>query len=649
MAKAASKFRVSMAKGETATKRLAQEQLEHSDLWWLVEGSPEDEDGGRKLAEAITRAATNREIANVPQRWRNFVFFREMTGRPSSYQFAYGMAKRPETFVSYYSRFQFSGMKSRFAGTMADVYTNRLLGHQTFVSMIPQKGNAEQNAMALEIEEGIDLADDQMNYQKERTTVCTEAFWYGAAAMYFGEDLNGNPIVESVNPDELLYSSYDDTNPYDVIRRKWAKKTELLEEFKDDPDACEAILNASSAYPAFYFGRGSLDCTDVVPLLEGWTRPLSKKKPGVYVKVIGERVLKKTEWKYPHPFEWWAFNQLPGTMLGQGIAEILLQVSQWIDGLLTTTQESEIRSGKPKWMIEENSNVNPDTLGDINSAVCYFLGVAPTLVAPNPVGQYTMPTLQFLLDLGRSMVHVSSASVKGEMPAGITAAIAIEKYAQIDDQNFLEKIGRLEDFDRRCAYQKIMLFKRLDAKFKSGRREFDWTKVPLNEYFRVDDLQAYNVGRLSQTVAGRIQIVEQMRATNRIDDRMYNKFMQTPDIPGMFRDLNAQANNIDKQLDSLVKSEDFISPTPYMDFEYALQQVETRMDREEAEGARQEVLDRLGMWRAVVMSFLKQKTTPDTKFGIQPPPVLPGQPPPPAMGVPPPPTMPIMNTTVAPQ
>lgn len=628
-----------MPKADKVVSAKRKQLLDQSDLWWLAEDD-------KALAAAVNRAATNREIANIPQRWRNFVFFREMTGRPSSYQYAYGMAKRPETFVSYYRRFQFSGMKSRFAGTMADVYTNRLLGHQTFVSMIPQKGNAEQNAMALEIEDGIDLADDQMNYQKERTTVCTEAFWYGAAAMYFGEDLNGNPIVEAVNPDELLYATYDDTNPYDVIRRRWGKKTELLEEFKDDPETCEAILDAPTAFPAFYFGLGTLDCSDVIPLLEGWTRPLSKKTPGRYVKIIGNRVAKNEKWEYPHPFEWWAFNQLPGTMLGQGIAEILLQVSQWIDGLLTTTQESEIRAGKPKWMVEENSNVNPDTLGDINSAIVSYMGAKPTLDAPEPIGQYAIQHLGFLMDLGRSMVHVSSASVKGEMPAGITAAIAIEKYAQIDDQNFLEKIGRLEDYDRRCAYQKIMLFKRCNAKFKSGRREFDWSKVPLNEYFRVDDLQAYNVGRLSQTVAGRIQIVERMRETNRIDDRMYNKFMQTPDIPGMFRDLNAEANNINKQLDALIKSEEFIPPTPYMDFVYAKQQVETRMDREEAEGSRQDVLDRLGMWRAVVMSYIKQQTTPDEKFGIQPPPPIAGIPPVVPPGVPPLPVPPILNNTV---
>lgn len=643
-----------MASASVATDARVRERLrENADLWHLAEKKGPKDPTGKAVAQALNRAATAREIANVPTRWRNLVYFRCMTGRPSYAQFVYGMAKRPSTFVEYYRRFQFNGMKSRFAATMADVYTNRLLGHQTFVSMIPKKGDAEQNAMAREIEEGIDLADDQMQYQKERITVCTEAFWYGAAPMYFGDDGNGNPCVEAVNPDELLYANPDDTNPYDVIRRVWAKKTELLERHKDDKEACEAIMKAQTAFPAFYFGRGELNTSDTIPLLEGWTRPLSKSTPGRHVKSIGDYSLIDEEWKYPHPFEWWQFNPLPGTMLGQGIAEILLQVSQWIDGLLTKAQECEMRAGSPKWVVDENSNVNPDTLGDLNAAIVTYLGVPPKLEAPEPYGQYLMKTIDFLMNLGRSMVHVSEAAVKGEMPAGITAAIAIEKYAQIDDQNFLEKIGRLEDFDRRCAYQKIMLFKRLKAKFKSGRRAFDWSTVPLNEYFRVDDIQAYNVGRLAQTVAGRIQIVEQMRANNRIDDKMYNKFLQTPDIPGMFRDLNAEANDVEKQLDALVKSDDYIPPNPFMDFEFAKKQVETRFAREEADGADQAALDRLLMWRATVMSFLKQSTTPDapptpTAFtGITPPAMVPGAPPAAAPLPPPPPLTPnpLGNTT----
>ncbi len=633
-----------------------------SDLWWTA---PK----GKEAARAITRSAVRREIANIPMRARNWTYYREMTGRPTPTAFAYGMAKRPDNFVRYYSSLQFSGMKSGFASTMADVYTNRLLGHQTFISMIPVKGDAEQNAMAQEIEEGIELADEQMGYQRERAVMGTEAFWYGRGWMYFGDDGQGNPCEQAVMLDELLFANLDDPFPYDVIWRRWAKKSELLEEkgIKGNKDAEQAILNAPTAFPAFYFG-GAPDCTDIIPLLCGWTRPISKETPGRYLRVVGDYCLSDEKWEYPLPFEGWDFEVLPGSLVGKGIAEKVLQVSQWIDGLLTRGVAADMRNGSGKWFVDENSNVNPDALGDLDAAICVYMNKMPEWRTPEPVGQYWLARLQFLFDLGRSIVHVSEAAVKGEMPAGITAAIAIEKYAQIDDQNFLEKIGRMEDFDKRAAYQKIMLFRRLNAKFKSGRRTFDWSTVKLNKNFRINDLEAFNVGRLSQTVAGRIQIVEQMRAANRIDDKTYNKFLQTPDIPGMFADLNAEVNDIQRQLDALVKGDDYIPPTPYMDFKYGKKAVEIRYAREEADGAPQDVLDRLAMWRATVMSFLKQEATPDTPpsvaagatpeaAGLPPadafaapplPPIDPNAPPPPVTPNPPPPSLPLLQNSAVP-
>lgn len=587
------------------------EQLRQiDDLWWTKKKGT---GLNKELADAINRSATRREIANVPQRWRNLCYFRMVTGRPSLAQFVYGMARRPQSFINYYSSFSFNGVKSGFAATMCDVYVNRLLGHQTLVSMIPVEGDAEQNAMAIELEQGLDLADDQLNYIKHRTASCTEALWYGPGVIWFDDDGNGNPVIESVNCDEILVTNPDDDCPYDVIRRTWGKKTELLQMkgIKGIPAAEKAVLDAPNAYPAFYFGNVSPDVTDIVPYLRAYTRPLSGSEPGRKVIVIGQYVIKDEEWNYPLPFEVWNYREIPGALFGQGIPEQLFQISQWIDDLLSTGVDSDVRNGKGKWMVEENSNVNSDALGDLNAAIVTYLGQRPEFETPEPIGQYWLPRLQFLMTLGERRVHVSEASVKGEMPAGITAAIAIEKYAQIDDQNFLESIGRLEDYDKRCAYQKIILFKRLNWKPCTGRRSFDWSEVKLNQNFRINDMQAYNVGRLAQTVAGRIQIVEQMRANNRIDDRMYNKFLQVPDIPGMFRELNAETNDIEKQLDALVKSDDYIPPNPFMDFDFARKAVERRYAREEFEGAPQDVLDRLLMWRATVMSFKNQEVTPD--------------------------------------
>jgi hypothetical protein len=613
------------------------------ELWWLAERKGDKDPTGKAVARAVNDAAKRREMANIPVRWRNYVYFREMTGRPSLAQFAYGMSKRPQTFVNYYSSFQFSGIKSRFAASMADVYTNRLFGHMTYISFCPDNGDYDQISQCQEMEAWVEGGFDQLNYWAARTTMGIESEYYGTGAIKFCEDSGGNPKVESKNPDELLYSNPDDTDPYDVIDRTWAKKTELIEKYKDDDAACEAIAKASTAYPAFYFGMGTMDTTDVVPYLEAYTRPLGKT-PGRHVVCIGDYTITDEEWNYPHPYELFQFNTMPGSLFGQGIAEQLLQVSQWIDGILSIMQESEQRGGAGKWVYDENSNVNPDSLGDQIAAAVSYLGTKPEYITPEGIGEWSLKHLEMLMNLGRSIVHVSENAVKGEAPKSFTSGVALEKYAEIDDQTFLEKIGRLEEYDRRCAYQFLMLGERTKCDFirrGQDRKAIKWVDIKWNPAFRLTNIQAYNVGRLSQTVAGRIQVLKEMYAEKTINKDLYIKYQQTPDINGMFSELNGPVDSIQKQLDDLVKSKDYIPPSPFMPYDLAVEMCESRMDREQSKGAPQAVIDRLSMWRAMVKSFEVQNTTPDqpagspvagqqpnnapagqgpVPFGIQPPP-----------------------------
>ena len=400
----------------TATKKvraksrtlLDLEKTAQGQLWYLA---PD----GIELARAITRSATAREISYIPQRWRNYVYFRTITGRPSMAQLAYGMAQRPQTFLNYYSSFQFSGVQSRFIGSMVDVYINRLLGHQTHLSFVPSNGTWEERKQCQDWEEWVEGGFDQLNYWQARTTACTEAFYYGSGVLYFHDDNAGLPKIDPINQDCVLLSNPDDDSPYDVIIRFWSKKTELLDKYKNNPEACEAIANAQSAYPAFYFGRGTLDTSDIVPYLIGYTKPIGST-PGRHVEVIGDYVLENEAWNYPIPIEWWQFNQMPGSLYGQGIAELLLQVSQWIDGILNVMQEAEQRGGTGKWLYDENSNVNPDSLGDTVAAAVSYLGKAPEYITPEGVGEWSLKHLDMLMNMGRAIVHVSEQAVKGEAP-----------------------------------------------------------------------------------------------------------------------------------------------------------------------------------------------------------------------------------------
>ena len=608
------------------------DKLAHERIWWLVDPDPVKDPTGVKMARAIRKAASDREISYIPTRWRHFVYFREVTGRPGLAQLAYGMSKRPQAFVNYYSSFGFSGVKSRSCAQVADIYINRMLGHQTFVQFLPDDGDFDQTKQCQEWESWVEGGFDQLNYWSERATMGTEALWYGTGFLGFDLGDDDNPKLGSVNLDELLYENPDDPEPYDVIWRRWARKTELLQKYKDNPAACEAIASAATAQPAFFFGRGNLDVSDIVPYLIGYTKG-SEAKPGIKTVAIGDWSETK-EWKYPHPFEGWQFSPMPGSVFGQGLVEQTLQVSQWIDGILSTMQEAEQRGGAGKWLYGENSNVNPDALGDTVAAAVSYLGEKPEYITPEGIGQWALGHLTALQNLLRQISHISEQAIKGEAPKSFTSGVALEKYSEIDDQNFLEKIGRLEEFDRRCAYQMLMLGQRTNCQFirkGSDRKPIKWADLKWNPTYRIDNIQAYNVGRLSQTVAGRFQVLKEMYAEKTINKKLYIKFQQTPDIRGMFSELNSPVDDIQEQLDTLVKGDEYIPPTPYMDFAFAQQAVESRLAKEEKLKSPQEVLDRLQMWRATVLAMQKQNTTPDTPPG-QPVPPPPGQGPP---GMPP--------------
>ena len=645
------------------------EALQQRQLWWIAPGKDEKDPNGKETARALTRSATAREISYVPNRWRNLCFWRETTGRPALSQLAYGMAKRPNSFVSYYSSFTWAGTKSRSIAQLCDIFTNRLLAHTTHVSFVPSEGDWAEVKESQQIEDWVEAGNDTLSYFQKRNILGQDALIYGTGFMYYTDDGFGNPDMRVVHPDCVLLSDPDDGNPYDVILRFWGRRTELLYQYRDNPEACEAIAKASSAYPAFYFGSSTLDCSDIVPYLIGYTRPMGKE-PGRHVEVIGDYTLIDEEWNWPVPLEAWQFKPMGESWFGQGIPEQTLQIAQWVDGLLAIAQESEQRGGVGKWLIDENANVNADALGDAVAAAVTYLGKPPEYITPEGIGQWFLQHLQYLQGLLRSIVHVSEEAIKGEAPKEFTSGIALQTYSNIEDSSYLEAIGRLEEFDRRNAYQLIMLGKRLNCNFiRTGdRREIKWKELSFNPKFRLNDIQAFNTGRLSQTIAGKQQRLTEMYQNGLIDKRLFVKYQQTPDIPGLYSQLNADADDIQKQLDELVKSDEYIPPSPFQDFDFAIQAVETKMKRCDAQGYPQEVLDRLSMWRATVKNLQAQNNTPDTvpgspanvpappapgmsAPGLQPPaglPQLAPVPPPSPLGAAPAPSLPVTANSFAP-
>jgi hypothetical protein len=330
------------------------------------------------------------------------------------------------------------------------------------------------------------------------------------------------------------------------------------------------------------------------------------------------------------PFEAYHFFELSGSTWGQGLAETTLQYSEWVDELLSVTHESDIRAGRGKWFVDETSNVNTDDLSDAVANVVTHLGARPEYVAHDSISPSTMGRVQALIEMAMSRVHVSQQAVKGEVPKSLTSAVALEKWASIDDSSFLEMIGRAEEFVRRCALQYIRIAKRLKPKYTlTGRTKqlIDWPELEMDGDHPLN-ITAYCIGRLGQTLAGKTQKLQQLRQQGDITRQQYLRYLETPNTEGLLDTLNSRTDLVDMILDELVFSDEYVPPPSFCDFEYAVAATEDRYSIEAQQETPQDVLDRLLQFRAHLKELMTQGVPAAAPApGLVPPPPPGGLPP----------------------
>ena len=608
-----------------------------TELWWLSARKDEDDPDGAELARNIGRVAVAREMADIPRRFKNLTYFRHFTGRPVLGSYAYGMARRPSNFVSYYGDSEFTPPRFNLIGTCADVYVNRLLVHETYIEFVPEDGVFAQRQLSQDIAGYIEGGFVDLGYWEVRTEMGTNSLCYGKGFLKWAESYDGKPEVTAPSPDELLFANYDDPNPNEYIQRIWAKREDVLDRYGKTPEARTAILHAPAAKEAFYFGPGKLACDDIIPLIYGLRASHAGStekdpKPGREVLCVGLFCIYDKDWEDDDtnlvPF---GFNKVPSALFDAGIPELLLSINEEMDDFLAVEQESFLRTGTGKWVAEENANVNPDDLGDTNAAlVTHAPGTAaPSFVTPDPITERGAERFERMRKLGMQRVHISENAVAGETPKALTSSVALESWAKIDDVNFAKKISDLEDVDLKSAYQLLRLSKKLKPSFTrpgSSRQIIDWKALKLTDK-TVVGLKGFNVGRLGQTYAGKQQAVNAMLASGSIDRATANKYLQVPDTQQMLDQLNAPETGVDYALDKLVFADGYIPPPSYVNLDYAKQAVEARLILEEQRGTPEDQLDLLRMWRAAVMETQEQKVTPDPNTAAAPlPPSAPGAP-----------------------
>lgn len=598
-----------------------------SDLWWLAARKDKDDPTGAALARELTRVARNREMADIPRRFKNLTFFRHYTGRPVVGTYAFGMARRPSNFISYYGDSEFSPPRFNLIQTCSDIYVTRLLQHKTYISFVPDANSFGQRQVSQDVEGWIESGQEELRYEDARKARGINALCYGSGWTKWWESYDGGMQVTAPSPDELLFGNYDEPNPNEYIERVWALREDVYDTFGVDDESKAAVLNAPAASAAFFFGPGTLATQSIIPLLYGLrTKHQGKEaKTGREVMVVGNYTIYDKDYDDCETnLVKEDFHQLPSALFGKGIPEILLEIQNDLDEQSGVEQESFIRSGTGKWFYDASSGVNPDELGD---TVAGALAVAPgakypEYVTPEPITPAAAERFERQVNWGMKMVHISENAVQGEVPKQLTSAVALDSWVKIDDINFGELIDRREQSDRQDAQQMVRLGKKLKVDYRrvgTNQQIIKWADLKIGEN-TVVGLTAFNVGQLGQTFAGQEQKLTSMLAAGTIDRQTYNKYLQVPDTQQMLDQLNAPETGVDDQLDAIVLG-GYEPPTPFLNADYAIQAVEARYILEKKRKTPQAQLDNLLMWRAAMKDIKAQQMTPDASFGATP---LPG-------------------------
>jgi hypothetical protein len=588
-----------------------------SQRWWAARQKDDKDPAGAELASRVTEVATQRESAQIARRWRSLVYYRHFTGRPTSGQFAFGMAKRPTAMLTYYGGFVFTPPRYNLIQVCSDIYVNRLLRQHVYLEFVPERGEFTQRQLSKDFSQWVEAGFEDLGFWDRFTKAGVDSLAFGSGLIKWGESLDGKLEITNPHPDEILLANEDEEYHPDMIQRVFASREGLLDRYGHDDDARHAIETATSAYPAFFFGPGTLDCDDVVPLLEAWRLPHGTKHkpiPGRHVLCVGNFSLLDEDWKETDfPVEKFDFKQLPGAYWGQGLSEVLLPINEEVDRLLSSIQENFIRLGDPKWLVEANSAVQESALGSGSGNVVKYTQISPQMIAPPTTNPEQFQHLERLIRLAMDSAHISQQAVAGETPKALQSAVALSKYSQITDANYAEMTGRLEAFVIRNAYQMIRLGKRLKPDFKLPGRQTQLIKWKKVEIFgsRPASATAFATSRLPQDISGRQQLIDSMLANGTISKGLHTKFSQVPDIDGMLDLLNAPQDSVDKMLDGLLTSDDYTPPVPFMDLDYALSAVEARYLLELDMETPREFLDRYLMWRAAVKELIDQRDTPD--------------------------------------
>lgn len=476
---------------------------------------------------------------------------------------------------------------------------------------------------------------DRLDVYDQDPVITRDAGLFGLAVMYVAEEL-GQPICERVLLTEIDIDDYEwrAGKGRTFYRTRAVDRCVAAEMY---PDAEKEIFAAPAASIDERNVGNANDCEhDLIDIRYGWHLPSGPDADdGKFCVAIEGATLEFEDYEYEDlPFAWFPRTRPVVGLFGDSLIQEMSSGQEELDQMSARIQEAIKLLGVPRILVKEG-DINTNHLNDQVGGIIHVKD--PMSIKEwnaEPISPQVTQYYEMIIAKMAAVSTVSPMAARGEKPAGITAASALQL---MDDQESERKIVPQRNRER-FYVQLAKLIKRVcenipgfQVNAKDGNQA---VTVKLDEVKLDDDDLIYTVtptSFIAKTPAARMQQAHDLMNLGRLEPENVFKFLDIPDMASETALLTARKDFICKTLESIIRTGEYVGPDPFMDLNMAKKLVGDYLAKSGIDGVDEDRLELLRNFGKTVYRMLNLPVPGEMPAPAAPPGMPPGGPPAPGM------------------
>lgn len=527
-------------------------------------------------------------------------------------------------------------------GSAINSVASQVLKDPPRIRIVTENGNGKLQRQAKKLTQFADGLLEEGGLRVEEPRACVDALVCGTGYVYVYSDLQGNPCVEHVWPNDILVDLVDGEHmkPTEMFRRGRSSRATLIKQFPK----LEKEINAAAPLIGSFQGSSAVTTVPNVGLGEAWHLPSPGEDNGRHVIFCSTCTLLDEPWDLDFipifPVRWQE-DQIG--FHGIGITWQLQATQQNINEFVEYWIQTCRMNAMPRWSVEESAMPPEGQFAQPGGILTRPDGSNPP--TPLPITLLPMDFTQYIesrVQWAYQLVGLNDGAVKATSNVGPNASGAAQREER-DTQSqrlglFMERRDRLNcdivkaaiELTRKWTKDNGAFTKQVRGKQFLGTIKWADCSIEQNAY----SVEAFATSMLPLTPAGRMQTVSEMMQLGSIDRETGISLLDMPDADAETQRLTSDLIRLDKMIDDILDDQTYpivdeflMMSNPQLLLSTVVQAINLAYVNDE----KPEAIDMLGRLFSDMVD--KVKLANDAKQKMLPPPPPPG---PTAVGAPPP-------------